>query len=91
MSRIPALSAALLLSATPALAQDYDCNRAAEVVMQAVEARVDGASQEDAGKALTAELGEGVGDQLAAWVYALPPEQLTPAVGEAWKTQCEAL
>lgn len=88
MSRI---LAALLVLSTPALAEDYDCARAAEVVMKAVSARADGAPQAEASKSLTAELGEGVGDQLAAWVYALPPEQLTDAVGEAWKTQCEAL
>lgn len=89
MSRF--LTAALLLAAIPALAEDYDCDRAAKVVMQAVDGRVAGASEAEASKTLVAELGKGVGDQLAAWVYALPPEQLTPAVGEAWKTQCEAL
>lgn len=89
MSRILVL--ALLPLATPASAEDYDCDRAAAVVMSAVEARVAGAPEAEAGRALSAELGAGVGGELAKWVYALPPELLTEEVGRAWKSQCEAL
>jgi hypothetical protein len=85
------LAAALCLAATPALAQDYDCDRAAAVVMQAVEARSAGTAEAEAARLLTAELGDAVGAELAAWVYALPPELLTEEVGRAWKSQCEAL
>lgn len=68
-----------------------DCDRVAEIVMGAVNARADGASKAKARRALRSELGQTAGDELANWVYGLPEEMLTEEVGQAWKSQCQTL
>ncbi|MBV2360320.1 hypothetical protein KUH32_11075 [Thalassococcus sp. CAU 1522] len=87
----PAWVAAFVLVASTASAQQTDCDAQAALVMQAVESRATGEPMRKTRRALREELGRTAGDALAEWIYALPPEQLTDAVGESWKAQCEAL
>lgn len=89
-----ALTFAALPLAGAASAQEAaapDCDRVAEIVMGAVNARAKGESKAGARRVLRSELGRTAGDELANWVYALPEEMLTDEVGAAWKSQCETL
>ncbi|APX23527.1 MAG: hypothetical protein CML50_22190 [Rhodobacteraceae bacterium] len=95
--RIRALIAASLivtapLGAMPAAAQGAAetarCDESAKIVMGAVQARKDGIPKSAARKVLREKLDRNAGDMLADWIWQLEDEQLTPAIGEAWKTQC---
>ncbi|KUF09260.1 hypothetical protein [Pseudoponticoccus marisrubri] len=89
---LPALlSACLLPLAHPAAAQAPDCAAQAEIVMQAVTARAEGRPKSEAVAGLSAALDAEAASMLSDWIWTLPEDQLTSAVGEAWQTQCEAL
>ncbi|MBU2962545.1 hypothetical protein KO516_17290 [Citreicella sp. C3M06] len=66
------------------------CDLTARLVAETVAARADGQSRAKARAPLRERLGREAGDMLVEWVWSLPKDQLTPAVGAAWKTQCEA-
>lgn len=66
------------------------CDVTARLVAETVAARADGKSKAKARAPLRERLGRDAGDMLAEWVWSLPKDQLTPAVGAAWKTQCDA-
>ena len=90
--RFPALVLCCALSA-PVSAQSVDregCLRSVEIVMQAVTARAEGKSRMQTRRMLRAALDRNAGDQLNDFVWSLPEDQLTDAVGEAWRAQCEA-
>ncbi|MDA7426083.1 hypothetical protein [Thalassococcus lentus] len=72
---------------TPAM----DCAEQAELVMQAVNARAEGEPKRKTRRMLRAALDREAGDMLADFIYTLPEDQLTDAVGDAYKAQCEAL
>ncbi len=86
--------AAGLALAGPGMAQTAEdqgvCDVTARLVSDTVSARAAGKSKAQARKPLRAALGDKAGDVLAEWVWTLPRDQLTPAVGQAWKDQCEA-
>lgn len=66
------------------------CDVTARLVAETVAARAAGKSKAQARKPLAATLGAEAGGVLVEWVWTLRQEQLTPAVGQAWKEQCEA-
>lgn len=70
---------------------DVDCAGQAALVMQAVTARRDGDGMRKTRRMLRQELDRTAGDMLAEWIFSLPEDQLTEAVGEMWQAQCEAL
>ncbi|ETX14202.1 hypothetical protein OCH239_04950 [Roseivivax halodurans JCM 10272] len=86
------------LSAAPALAQDEekqtDCQAQADVVMQVVASRSDGADQAQTVEAVQSSLSDEratyaqVVPAIADWVYTLPEDQLGDAVGESWIEAC---
>ena len=92
--RLTGLALALGLAAGPLAAQDAakeaQCNKSAAVVMEAVAARKAGAPKEQARRMLREKLDHTAGDMLSDWIYDLPEDQLTDALGTAWKAQCLA-
>ena len=100
MQSIKAAALTLILAAPVAAQQSgtdgadterlQSCTRQAQLVVGAVEARADGVSQRRARRGLRKELGPEAAEMLSAWIYSLPEEQLTPAVGDAWQAQCIA-
>ncbi len=88
------LTGAGLIGAGPGIAAtakpDSVCEVTARLVSETVAARAAGQSKARARKPLHAALGADAGNVLAEWVWTLPEDQLTPAVGQAWKDQCEA-
>lgn len=66
------------------------CDETARLVSETVAARAAGQSKAKVRKPLRVTLGRDAGDVLVEWVWTLPKDQLTPAVGQAWKDQCEA-
>ena len=72
-------------------AQGTDCAAQAALVMTGVEARVAGAPVEVTRARFAEGLPDEVAGLLAQWIYDLPEAQLTPAVGDAWQAQCEAM
>lgn len=93
-------SAALLgmMAAAPALAQDKaaECARQADMVMQVVAARQNGAKADRAEQQVVGGLDDGskpyatVVPAVVQWVYSLPADQLGDAVGDSWITACLA-
>ncbi|GGG80990.1 hypothetical protein GCM10011415_33090 [Salipiger pallidus] len=96
--RTNALFAIALIAAGPVLsvgaahAQDKSeaCAQSAAVVSAAVEGRQAGQSKSAVRNALRDALDREAGDMLAEWIWSLPQEQLTPAIGEAFEAQCLA-
>lgn len=87
-----AILAVLSLSAgNPVWAESMDCAAQSDFVMSLVEGRKDGVPRDEAESSAVATLDENAGALLAEWVYTLPEDQLTDAIGVAWKTQCEAM
>ncbi|WP_150296873.1 hypothetical protein [Salipiger aestuarii] len=88
------LTGAGVIGAGPGIAAtakpDSVCEVTARLVSETVAARAAGQSKARARKPLHAALGADAGNVLAEWVWTLPEDQLTPAVGQAWKDQCEA-
>lgn len=93
------LVAALAFSVTPAGAEtekQAECARQADLVMQIVTARSEGARQARAERlvrrGLTGEMAKyaDLVDAVAQWVYSLPGDQLGNGVGAAWESQCRA-
>ena len=85
-----------LLASLPAAADAQQdkaaaCAESAGIVMQAVEARKQGAAKSKARAALREQIGDrGAGDMLADWIWSLPEDQLTDEVSAAWEAQCLA-
>ena len=87
------VSCLVLSLATPVLAQPVDkegCLKSVEIVMAGVNARAEGQTKAQTRRMLRAALDRNAGDQLNEFIWALPEDQLTDAVGEAWKAQCGA-
>ena len=95
------ISAALVaggLAASPAFAQSEDkqadCQAQAEVVMQVVSGRADGADQAQTVEAVQSGLSADratyaqVVPAIADWVYTLPEDQLGDEVGQSWIDAC---
>ncbi len=96
MTRFAAIAAALI-AATPVLAQDKQdlCEKTAVIVGDAVSARADGATAQDAARvardAMDADSAyKGAVQPIVDWVYTLPEDQLTDAVAVAYQEQCLA-
>ncbi|EPX85575.1 hypothetical protein [Salipiger mucosus] len=91
MTRATGFLLIALLSAGAASAQstkEERCEASAAVVMEAVQARLDGMQKSRVRRALIRELDRTAGEMLADWIYGLPESELTPQVGETWKAQC---
>ena len=91
--RLVAVFAVLAVTALPAAAQPVDkegCLKSVEIVMAGVNARAEGKSKAATRRMLQDALDRNAGEQLAEFIWSLPEDQLTDAVGEAWKAQCEA-
>ena len=87
-----ALFAMILLTVAPAAqAQDDSCAQTEAWFNQAVESRQTGQSERAVRRSLRADMGQEAADQLVAFVFALPAEQLSPAVGAMARAQCEGL
>lgn len=96
MTRLAAIAVALI-AATPIAAQDKQdlCENTAMIVDDAVTARADGASAQDAASTVrdtmdTDSAYTGAVQPIVDWVYTLPEDQLTDAVAVAYKEQCLA-
>jgi len=96
MTRFSAIAVALIAT-TPALAQDQQdlCENTAVIVGDAVTARADGASAQEAasmvGDAMDADSAfKGAVQPIVDWVYTLPQDQLTDEVAVAYQEQCLA-
>jgi hypothetical protein len=77
-----------------ALAQSGDgrnCAEQAALVMRGVEARTDGADPAAVREILGERLPDDAAGLLTDWIFSLPDEQLTEAIGAAVEAQCAAL
>ncbi|EBA08030.1 hypothetical protein [Sagittula stellata] len=83
----------IAIGATPVVAQgDLEkCAQTEAWFKLAVDSRVSGRSKADVRTALRAEMERKAADQLADFVFTLPPNMLTPAVGQAAREQCERM
>lgn len=81
------------IAATPVVAQgDLEkCAQTEAWFKLAVDSRVNGRSKADVRTTLRAEMERKAADQLADFVFTLPANMLTPAVGQAAREQCELL
>ncbi|MGP6087488.1 hypothetical protein [Antarctobacter jejuensis] len=79
--------------ATGAFAQEADkCAKTESWFKLAIDSRILGEPKSSVRRALQAEMGERkAANELADFVYLLPEEQLTPALAEAARAQCEAM
>ena len=96
MTRLAAIAVALIVT-TPVAAQDKQdlCENTAVMVGDAVIARADGATAQDAARTVRDNVDagsdyKGAVQPIVDWVYTLPEEQLTEAVSAAYKEQCLA-
>ena len=96
MTRFAAIAVALI-AAAPVVAQDKQdlCENTAVIVGDAVTARADGASAQDAVSAVRDAMDADSAYKAAVqpivdWVYTLPEDQLTDAVAVAYEEQCLA-
>lgn len=91
--RVFALIAVVSLFASGALAQEADkCAKTEGWFKLAIDSRILGEPKAKVRRLLQAEMGERkAAKDLANFVYLLPKEQLTPALAEAARAQCEAI
>ncbi len=88
--RVLAMVAVFGILSSGAAAQDK-CAATEALFNMGIEARQDGDSKRKVRRMLTREMGRDAAEQLADFVFALPDDQLTPAIGQAARAQCEAL
>ncbi len=91
--RVFAMIAVLSVYATGALAQvDDKCAKTESWFKLAVDSRILGEPKTKVRRLLQAEMGQRkAATELAEFIYLLPEEQLTPALAEAARAQCESM
>ncbi|MCT4553087.1 MAG: hypothetical protein N4A53_00200 [Pelagimonas sp.] len=89
------LTACLIaFSPLPSFAEEdktASCDSQVEIVMSAVQKRLDGQRKGKTKRELRKDLGRTAGDMLADFIYSVPEDQLGDQIGEAYRAQCEAM